>query len=196
MKSRGYCLYALIVSTTFLLAGCMPKMTIEDLKAMKPQRPAELKELNAFTGHWTWKGTATMAGLDQPLTFDGTSDVTWEGDGWYLVSRETGNMQEMGETKGMGTWTYDTHAGKYRTTWVDSMGMVGMGTVKHESGSDVWHVKAKSYGPFGTSTAKGTITFTGPDSMQWSWKEYAFWGLMKVMELDGTGTRSSGTGTH
>ena len=50
-------------------------------------------------------------------------------------------------------------------------------------------MRATSYGPFGKTTAKGTVTFTDPDSMEWNWTEYAMGGLMKTMHFTGTSKR-------
>ena len=63
-----------------ILTGCMPKMTIEEMRAMTPQRPAELATLNAFVGTWDMEGEAKMAMLDEPIKSSGTSVMNWEGD--------------------------------------------------------------------------------------------------------------------
>jgi len=169
------------------LAGCMPKMTIEEMKAQMPQRPAELDRLDAFAGKWEYTGEATMAMLDEPLKTSGTGESHWEGDNWYLVGRSTFAMEPFGEHQGLETWTYDTHSKKYRSTWVDSMGMTGTGEGTYHADTDTWHMKATSYGPWGKSTMKGWLKFTDPDTMEWEWSEHQ--GLMKVMEMKGTGKR-------
>ena len=43
--------------------GCMPQMTIEQMRDAMPQRPPELDELNAFVGRWETTGEAHMAGF-------------------------------------------------------------------------------------------------------------------------------------
>ena len=187
MIRRHLYIPVLAVAATVVLSGCMPKMTVEELKAMRPERPAELDKLNAFAGQWEWEGEVTMAGLDRKLRFSGKNEATWEGDGWYLVSREVGHMEELGETRGMGTWAYDVRSKKFRTTWVDSMGSFGTGTAWHDAASDTWHLRATSHGPFGKASAKGRVKFTDPNTMEWTWTEYA--GLSKTMELTGINRR-------
>jgi hypothetical protein len=171
------------------LTGCMPKMTIEQMKADMPVKPAELKMLDAFVGKWQGTGEADFSGLDQMLKTTGESEVTWEGDGWYLVERGTYHMEELGDTQGIGIWTYDTKAKKFRTVWVDTMGGAGHGTARHDKETGTWHMKMTNHTPWGKTTAKGTVKFTDPNTMEWTYKEYAMAGLMKTMEMTGTSKR-------
>lgn len=171
------------------LSGCMPKMTVEEMKAMMPERPAELDALNAFVGTWDFTGEMRMAGVDEVLTSSGTSELTWEGDKWYLVGHGVYSMPEFGDMKGMETWMYDAKAKKYRTLWVDSMGSLGVGTATRYKKTDTWTLKGTSYGPFGKTTGKGTLKFADPNTMEWTWKDYAFGGLIKVSEMYGTSKR-------
>jgi hypothetical protein len=167
----------------------MVKMTIEDIRAMKPERPQELDKLNAFVGRWEWSGEATIGGLDRPLKFTGRNEARWEGDGWYLVSHEVGNMEELGETQGMAAWAYDARNKKFRTTWVDTMGTTGASTAWHDEKTDTWYMRTTGYGPFGKTSAKGIVKFADPNTMVWHWTEYAKGGLIKAMELTGTSKR-------
>ena len=48
-------------------------------------------------------------------------------------------------------------------------------------------MKATSYGARGKSSLKGWLKFTDPDTMEWWFAEYQ--GLMKTMEMSGTGHR-------
>jgi hypothetical protein len=107
------------------LTGCMPHMTVAEMKAQMPKRPGELDRLNAFVGKWQMEGEANFAMLDEPVKITGTSESKWEGDKWYVVGRGVMKMADFPETQGMETWTYDIHAKKYRSTFVDSMGMSG-----------------------------------------------------------------------
>jgi hypothetical protein len=165
----------------------MPRMTIEEMKAQMPKRPAELDRLNAFVGKWQSEGEATFAMLDEPLKITGTSECKWEGDKWYLVGRGVMTMADFPETEGMETWMYDVHAKKYRSTYVDSMGMMGMSETTYNEKTDIWTMTATSYGPWGKSVMKGTLHFTNPDTMEWSMTEHM--GFTKIMEMKGTGTR-------
>jgi hypothetical protein len=177
----------LICGAALMLTGCMPKMTIQEMKDQMPQRPDELDRLDAFAGKWQWEGSGKMAMLDEPLEISGTSESSWAGDNWYLLGDSVMSMQHFGESKGHEAWTYDVKAKKYRSTWVDSMGMIGMGESKYDEDDDIWKMKASSYGPWGKSTMKGWLKFTTPDTMEFWWAEYS--GLMKVMEMTGTGKR-------
>jgi hypothetical protein len=165
-------------------AGCMPKMTIEELKAMRPQRPVELERLNIFAGRWEIEGTTKISGLDRTLTVRGTSEGQWEGDNWYLVTNNLVHMEELGEMTGQEVWTYDAKAGVYRYFWVDSMGMSSMGTARYDAGTDTWKLEAKNHGPDGTTSLKGTCTIIDDNTTQWHMEERT--GLTTLMEMDGT----------
>jgi hypothetical protein len=182
-----------VIGTTLLgcagviLAGCMPKLTIEEMKAQMPKRPAELDRLDAFVGKWQSDGEATFAMLDEPIKISGTSEAQWDDSRWFVVSRETFDMEHFGESNELETWTYDIHDKEYRSTWVDSMGMVGLGQAEYDEKTDTWHMEAKSYGPWGQSTLKGWVKFTDADTMEWWMAEYQW--LTKTMEMSGTGKR-------
>ena len=77
-----------------LLTGCMPSMSIEEMKAMMPKRPAELDRLNVFAGTWVGTGEATMMGVDKVLKSTATSEGHWEGDNWYIVVSSVMDMDE------------------------------------------------------------------------------------------------------
>jgi len=171
------------------LTGCMPKMTIEDLKAMKPQRPAELDRLDAFVGTWESTGECTMAGLDETVKARMTETYRWDGDGWYLVSSGMFSMDEMGDMKGTGVWMYDSKAKKYRMSWVDSMGGMAVGESRYDEKKDTWTMKGSGYGPMGKTTSKAWFKFVDPDTMEWEWSEYGMGGLMKIMSMKGTSRR-------
>jgi len=179
----------LVGGAAVVLAGCMPKMTIEEMKSMLPERPVELDKLNAFAGKWVFEGEAEMAGLDEPLKSSGHNEAHWDGDNWFLVSRGTFKMGDLGEMEGVETWTYDTHDKVYRSTWVDTFGSVGTGTSKYDDKTDTWKFRATSHGPFGKSKMKGKVQFVNADTMEWSMSEYSMCGLMKTMEMNGTSRR-------
>lgn len=185
-RKNAVCL-VLAACAVVVLSGCMPKMTIDEMKAEMPKRPVELDQLNAFVGKWTSEGTATFAMLEEPIKVSGTSEAQWDDSRWFVVSREVYDMEPFGESNGLGTWTYDMKSKKYRSTWVDSMGMTGLGESKYDEKTDTWHMKATSYGPWGKSTLKGWVKFTDADTMDWEMSEHQ--GLMKVMEMSGTGKR-------
>jgi len=70
---RKWALITLWAGVTLGVTGCMPKMTIEQMKQQMPQRPAELDRLDAFVGKWQGEGEAKFAFLDTPLRITGTT---------------------------------------------------------------------------------------------------------------------------
>ena len=189
MRRRGTITALWMIFPCGLLVSCVPKMTIEDVKGMRPRRPVGLEKLNAFVGRWQWEGEAELPGLDRPLKFTGTNRAKLECDGWCLVSREVGYLEELGETHGLATWAYDARRGKFRTTWADSMGSVGTGTAWYDEKTGTWHMRARSSSLSGKASAKGRVKFTDPETMEWQWTEYGRAGLVKTMELTGTSRR-------
>lgn len=189
MTRRLMCVAMMTVGFGLMATGCAPKMTMEEMKAHMPQRPAELDKLNAFVGQWTFEGECRITGLDETLKSSGDSEASWGPDKWFVVSNETMNMGELGGMKGMGTWTYDSSAKKYRTMWVDTMGGTGTGTSWHDEATNTWYIRGSSHGSMGNSTFKGFARFTDPNTMEWEWNEYAMGGLMKTMEMTGTSRR-------
>jgi hypothetical protein len=184
---KTICTTILAACAAVILTGCMPKMTIEEMKAKMPERPDELDRLDAFVGKWQSEGEVKFAMLDEPIKISGTSEAQWDNSRWFVVSRETSEMEHFGESNGLGAWTYDIHDKEYRSTWVDSMGMVALGHSEYDEKTNTWDMEAKSHGPWGKSTLKGWVKFTDADTMEWWMVEY--YGLMKVMEMSGTDKR-------
>ena len=176
-----------LFACALLTGGCMPKMTIQEMKDQMPKRPVELDRLDAFVGKWQYEGEAKFAMLDEPIKSSGTAEYKWDGDRWYLVGHNVFDMEHFGKSTGLETWTYDTHDKKYRSTWVDSMGMLGIAETKYDEKTGTWHMKSRNYGAWGESTMKGWMKLPTPDTMEWSMSEHQ--GLMKVMEMTGTGKR-------
>lgn len=186
MTQRNVCVLVLALGAAVVLTGCAPKMTMEDLKDMMPQRPAELDKLNAFAGTWDSEGEAKFAGMDETLQVTGTGEYEWAGDGWYLVEHSTFKMGELDAMQGTGAWTYDTRSKKYRSIWVDTTGSIGTG----ESWIDktgTWQFCGTSQGAWGKTWGKGYIKFVDAGTMEWAFTEYS--GLMKTTEWTGTSRR-------
>lgn len=188
MARRALICSILAVFACVLLTGCMPHhMTVEQMKAEMPARPAALDRLDAFVGRWQYEGETKFAMLDEPLKTTGTGEYNWDGNKWYMVGRETMNMEHFEPTQMLETWTYDIHDKKYRSTFVDSIGEIGVGESTYNEETDTWHVKAKGHSPWGGFWMKGWMKCTGPDTMKWGMTEYQ--GLMKIMEMSGTAKR-------
>lgn len=184
LKRVGKC--AVGVCVCVVATGCMPKMTIEEMKAMMPERPAALDKLNMFVGNWNQEGTAQFAAMDEPLKMTARSTIKWEGDGWYLVETATYSMDGFDDMKGMSIWTYDAARERFRVTYVDTMGSQSTGTATYDEETKQWRMRVENATPFGTSTAYATVTFTDKDTQEWTWTESAFFGLMKIMDMEAT----------
>lgn len=189
MFQRRVCQFGLAILSACMLTGCMPTMTIEQMKAMMPERPAELDKLNTFVGSWTATGEAKMMGVEEPMKVTGTSEAKWGGNNWYVVGHNKFNMEGFDEMEGIETWTYDSHSRKYRSTWTDSMGATGTGVSWVDDKTNTWHMRATSHGPFGKTKMKGWAKVVDDNTMEWGMSEYAFFGLFKTMEMKGTSKR-------
>lgn len=178
------------------LTGCMPKMTVEKMKEMAPkQKPSELDRLNVLVGKWEGDATSKVMGMEEKITGKGTSQIHWEGDGWILVERGEYEMKDVGKMKGIGIWSWDSRAKRYRTTWTDSWGGTGVGTVRFDEKTNTYHMKVKGRNPHGSTRGKGTMKLAdNNNTMQWTFQEHPWWdffGLMKVFEMEGTSKKKS-----
>ena len=98
-------------------------------------------------------------------------------------------MEGFDPMHGMETWMYDAKSKKYRSTWVDSMGSIGIGEARYKEKTGTWHMRAKGRGPHGKTTMKGTAKLIDANTMEWTWSEHMMGGLMKTMEMTGTSRR-------
>lgn len=179
----------LVMMASLLMTGCMPKMTIEEMRAMTPPRPVELDKLNAFVGKWTFTGESKMAMLDEVIKTSGTGVTRWHESKRFLVGDAMFEMEGFDPMYGHETWTYDAHTGKYRSTWADSMGATGTGESWIDEATNTWYMKAKSHGPFGSTVMKGWVKIIDENTMEWVWTEYVMGGLFKTMEMKGVSKR-------
>lgn len=182
-------LFGLVVLTG--LAGCMPTMTIEQMKEMMPDRPAELDLLNMIAGRWEGTGTMKFTFLEEVIEIQNTDTATWECDNRVLINRGTYEMGELGTMTGIEIWTWDDKAGKFRTQWFDSFGMTANGTAKFDEETKTWHKRVRGKGPDGHKTVQeGTITYIDADTLEWTWTEWSSFKLFKIAEMSGTSRRS------
>lgn len=186
MTKSGVLFAATLVLSATVMTGCMPKMTIEEMKAMTPERPAELDRLNFLIGTWEGTGEVAFGWLDCPLKITSRSTIGWELDNMVLVEHAEFSMEELGDMKGVSTWTYDAGSGKYRTFWIDSMGGSSTGTARYREKTNTWHFKAKINSAHGTMSGKGTMKMVDDDTMEWTWNESALMGMMKISAFSGT----------
>lgn len=174
------------VCALVLMTGCMPKFTVEEMKAMMPERPVELDLLNMFEGSWESEATMNMALLDEPLTGKATSTASWECDDWWMVERGEHEMGELGTMHYLAIWGYDVKAKKYRSWWFDSMGSAGRGTAKYNEETKTWRIKAKSKSSMGKTVGDGTAKYLDDRTVEWTWTEWDGLKLIKFMEGSGT----------
>jgi len=177
----------LAAAACVVLTGCMPKMTIDEMKAQMPKRPAELDRLDMLVGTWEMEGEVQFAMLDQPLKISGRTESKWEGDGWYLVSRSKMKMEHFDEAQSIETYTYDIRAKKYRSTWADSMGMMGVGQSTYNEKTRTWCWRSTNHTPWGQSCMEGKMRFLDDNTAEWSFTESM--GLSKTMQMTGKSKR-------
>lgn len=180
-----------VVMFAFIMVagGCMPKLTMEDLKQMKPQRPVELDKLSDFLGTWESTATMTLTGLDEPLTGKGKETFSWACDGWCLLGQGQYEMGEMGTMHFVGVWTYDAKAKKYRIFMANSNGETETGSARFDAGDNEWEMKSKSRGPWGSMIGEGEMKIVKDGQMEWEFTARDAMWRMKVMEGSGTSMR-------
>jgi len=170
----------------------MPKMSLEKIKQSRPERPAALDKLNMLQGEWENAGEFKMMGVDEILKTKGTSQLTWESDGWYLVEHSEFEMGEMGKMKGIGIWTWDPKHEKYLTWWFSDWGDHLSGMVTYNELTHTWTTKARGTGMMGSTVGRGTIKIVDDDTMSWTWSEWPAWDvlrLFKVLDMKGLNKR-------
>jgi len=171
------------------VVGCMPKFTVEELKNMRPERPAELDKLNMFAGQWESTSEMKLAVLDETMHGTGTGTAAWECDGWLMVERGEYETGELGTMDMLGVWAWDPKAKVYRNWWFNSYGEISTATARYEESTRTWRMKGKGRGPWGASVVKGTMKMVDDDNMEWTWTEWDGLGLTKTMEIKGTSKR-------
>ena len=190
MISKKLASMALFGAVGCMLTGCMPDMTLEEMKTWMDenvQRPAELDRLDQFVGNWTGEGEACFSGKDErKLKMTGSSSIRWGGDGWYLIEEFDGRMEIFGKHVGHTIWTYDEGANCYRTSWFGNDGAVGNGTVRYDKKNDQWNMTGKTKTAMGDMHGKGTMRVTDKDTMEWCWAEYDGLGITKMADMCGT----------
>jgi len=170
-------------------AGCLPKMTVEELGSFQPVRPAELDKLDMLLGSWETAGEVEMAILDEIVYTSGTNEAKWSLDRRMIVDHAELDMGPLGKLTGFTVWMWDEAIGKYRMWWFDSMGEFAEGTVTYDESTRTWHIKT-SGSKYGYSTSgTGTIRQIDEDTLEWTWREGDAWGFVKLADMRGVSTR-------
>jgi len=182
------CTNLVVLMTALAAAGCRSTMPGASGDMSAEAVRAKLDRLEMFVGRWSIEGEAKMAGIDEPIHFTGTSDVTWEGDRSYVVAR---GVTDMGGTThhGLAAITYDPVHRVYRDALVNSAGGVSLATARYDESERTWHMKATSEGPEGSMSWTGTVTYLEADSKREHWVGSKFGGLIKKVEITKTERR-------
>ena len=181
---------ALTCLTLAALSGCMPKISVEKIREMKPVRAAELDRLNMFLGQWTTTGECESPVLEEKLSGTGVSTNQWECDNWVMAHRMEFEVSGLGESTEIQLWTWDMNAGKFRIWSHNSWGLTWTGSAKFDADAKTWRLKASGKNPMGHDVVmEGTIVMTDPNTMEWTWKEWSACKLMKMGEWKGTSKR-------
>ena len=192
MRSRVISVWIRALACLLGPVGCVPSLTIDDMKAMKIERPAETDRLRLLAGRWESIGTAKIAGLEEDLVITGRSHGQWHTDRWVLVNEDVFTLGTLGDMKALTVWRWDARSKRYRTTWFYNDGSTGTGSARYDEKTKTWHLRTKGRGPWGGLKGKGTITHIDEDSVRWTWREWDSTGLVEIMSFEGISKRSAG----
>lgn len=174
------------------LAGCQqPEIKLADILKVPP-RPAELDRLEMFVGRWEGAGEMKLVASDEVGTTRGVETVSWDADKWLLVSRfeyTTGDSED--KMVGVGIWTWDAKAKKYRLWSFDSFASFDTATATYDETNKTWHFKAKSrnLATGETCVGEGTLKMPDSDTQEWDFAIWDRWKLRKFVEMKGTSRR-------
>ena len=120
-----------------------PGWTAEDMQACAlASTPGKNHEVLAKSvGTWTGKSTMWMFPGSEPMNSECSVAISSLMDGRYTKVEWTGDMPGMGPFKGFGINGYDNSAGKFVSTWIDSMStgiMYGTGELSADGKTLTW----------------------------------------------------------
>ena len=185
-----------------LFVGCNKPDKSAAMSMTKPPQPIQMKNLERFVGKWS--GTAEFApataekmrkampvsdtGKPMQTSFSGSGESRWVLDGMTL--RHEG-WYEMGEGKKkhyVEFWTWNPNKEKYRVVAMDNWGGYAEGWATSRDGGRSYHVTMTGTDGHGnTEKGHGTMTFTNPNTMEWTW---SMKGPGGKMDFVGTSKRS------
>jgi len=157
----------------------------------QPARAPELDQLQPLVGKWKVDYEMKAAGSDEVMKGTGTNEITWGIGNRYLIENTTMSMGPDKPGTGMGLWTWDPKAKRFKTWWFDDWSMLGSGTVKYCPDCRGYCFKGKGYNmEMGMSTVgEGCMRFVDDNTMKWCWKERIPWTPFVIMEMCGTSVR-------
>jgi len=173
------------------LAGCGPKMTMQQVKEMmsqKPPRPAELDKLDVFVGTWEGTGEMTVPDVEGKLTFSMSSSAAWDVDNRCVVEHFQGDMEGT-PFKGIGIWWWDADAKTYQSFWFEDNGQANRGEGTYDESTKTWQFEGKGRDPMSGQTLRfeGAMRMPDANTMEWTHVAKGMWGT--VMEMKGTSKR-------
>ena len=178
------------VLTLVPLTGCQMGMDMDEAMN-QPPRPAEMDHLAPMVGTWKGEMEMRMAGSDEVMKSTGTSQIEWGLGKRYLVERMTMTMNDGKQMQGMGLWTWDPKAKRFRNWWFDDWSGTGMGTSKYCPQCRTFCFKGKSKNmAMGFSTVgEGCMQMVDDNTLEWCWKERIPWTPFTIFEMSGTSKR-------
>lgn len=169
--------------------GCIPKMTVEEIRQFQPERPAELDRLDMFLGEWETNGTIEMAMLDEPITTSGRNRAEWTLDRHIVEDHADLDMGPFGRMQGKTLWTYDPAIGKYRMWWFDTLGETSEVVATFDERRDMWRMKARGQKYGRQTSGRGTIRRIDANTLEWTWDEASASGLIRFAKMRGISRR-------
>lgn len=187
------CLCAMVLLVFTI--GCKgPEMTEEMMKDMAQKRKVrgpEFDVLDRLVGTWEGKATMEMEGTEKTSTWTSVSTNMWDEEHRYLIEHSEMEMGDMGKSHGVGLWTWSPDKKKYVSWWFDGMGMVYEGEAEYDLKTDCFTMDMKGRDLYEghTWSGDGKMCFVDDDNTTFEIEEYALWGLIEIMEMEGTSTR-------
>lgn len=179
---------AVIGAATLFMVGCESPQPMDMSSMQPPPRAPELDKLGLLIGSWEGSGECVMPGAEGPMKNTGKSSITWEADRTVALERFEGSM---GESKfsGLGLWTWDPSAKKYKVFWTDNYGSQSHGEATFDEATRTWKMAMKNAGPMGNTSGSGTTRLVDDNTMEWSYTEWNALKTKKTMEMKGTSKR-------
>lgn len=182
--------WACSMAVAGFVSGCAScGFDIELVKSRIPVRPAELDRLNALAGKWRTEGEVRMLGLAEPIRTMGRSEAGWECDRRLLVERSQFDMGALGPMSGVSVWSYDPRAGTYEMHWFDSFGESAKGWARYDERRREWRMRVRGRNAVTDIVADGTIRIIDDDTVEWTWKQYDAWHIIRFADMKGRSVR-------
>ena len=189
MKRKIHLHVFFVTGIAMLSTACLPRMTIDEIRAMQPPRPVELDRLEILLGDWVNEGEVSVAVLAEPMRSGGTNHAEWSLDRRTVVGHADLDMGPLGKMTGMSIWSWDPLIKKYRMKWFDSIGETLEAVITYNEATQIWHMKGKGQ-KFGIKTSgRGTMRRIDDDTLEWTWKEYDAFGIIQLAHMKGISRR-------